>query len=389
MKGRSRGTGEPPPSNALYAVVGTGMRGYVRSAFRLRVIGRENARVQRGQLIVATHRSDSDVPVVGSLLFLEGGAWRGPARMYFASRDDLFERGALAGMAPGLPGPLARALWRVPPAGGLARVRVRPLGRGDLAAPAQALRAVDPATPLDRVLPAALVEELAQRAERRGHGAPATAADALNADFAGVLFAGAGPEVLDSPLLHDFWQARARDAAADLRRMVDLVRAGNPLVVFPEGRLSPDGSIGPLRRGFGVLARAARPTSVLPIALAYDDLCTGRRPHLVVAVGRTFVPTPREEEAEVLAAMRRLMPLTCGQVVARVVTEAGELPPTSALDDRVVHEMAAARREGRPIDPALKNEGRRRRLLEDARAALDGREESIARLAREYESARD
>jgi 1-acyl-sn-glycerol-3-phosphate acyltransferase len=403
--------GEPAPSNLLYAVVALGMRAYVRITFRLRILGAENAPVRPGMMIVATHRTDNDVPVVGSLLYLEGRGWRGPARMHFASRDDLFERGALAGMAPGLPRFLSRLLWRVTPAGGLARVRVHPVGRADLAAPAQALRALPADTPLREAAPEGFARRLEQRAAERGVPAPATASQALAPQFADILFDGAGPEKFDAPLLDEFWQRRSRDAAKHVRHLADLVRSGEPLVIFPEGGLSVDGAIGPLRRGFGVLARAARPSTFLPLALAYDSLATGRRPRLIVAVGSPFAPEKGREEAAVLQTLRRLMPLTVSQVVARAMVDACDRGASSLVWTDLARELELeidrSLREGRPVDPALRAPRSRQGRLEDAIAALCARgaatagaerigidpatarsDELVMRLAREYASAR-
>jgi hypothetical protein len=404
--------GEPPPSNAFYGLVGTGMTAYVRTAFRYRVLGVENVRLEPGTLIVAAHRSDHDVPALCSVLYFEGGVWRGPPRMHFASRDDLFERGSLAGLAPGLPAPITRALWRFAPARGLARVRVHRLGGADLARPVQALRAVDPGTPVAEVLPADLVRRLKERAVARACEPPRTAGEALRPDFAAILFGAVTPADMDSPLLEDFWQARSREAATDMRRMVELVQAGEPLLLFPEGRVSPDGSIGPLRRGFGLLVRRARPLGVLPFALAYDRLTTGR-PHLVLAAGPHFVPALRDEEADVLRSLRSLMPLTCGQVVATAVLGAtsGGVGRLSAadLERRLEAEIHDARDSGRPVDGHLLDGARRRRLLAGALRALTRRgmarslrpdlleldleraraDDLLRRLAREFASARE
>lgn len=405
--------GEPAPSAALYALVATGMRVFLRARFRLRIVGTENARVRPGMLIVATHRTDNDVPVVGSILFLEGGVWRSRPRMHFASRDDLFERGALAGVAPGLPRVVSRFLWRVSPAGGLARVRVHPLGRADLTTPVQALRAVPPETPLGEVLPADLRGRLDELATARGARTPTTAADALVPGFAGPLFEGRGPERLNSPMLDDFWRARGRSAALQLRRLVDLMRGGAPLVIFPEGGLSPDGAIGPLRRGAGLLARAAGDVGVLPLAPAYDPLTTGRRPHVVVAVGPRFVPARRDEENDMLGVLRRLMPLTCGQSVAHAVIAACGRGETTLSREEIARsldeDLEQAGAEGRPVDPLLVAPASRGRRLDDAIAALASRgalttagggrpalnrdgasDDAVLQwLAREYESARE
>ena len=44
-----------------------------------------------------------------------------------------------------------------------------------------------------------------------------------------------------------------------------LMRAGKSLLVFPEGRPSPDGEIGPLRRGLDALVRRGKPERILPV----------------------------------------------------------------------------------------------------------------------------
>ena len=148
------------------------MTAYVRTAFRLRVVGPGSLVVPRGAIVSATHRSDHDVPILCSTMYFEGGLWRSRVRPHFASRDDLFERGALAAMAPGLPAPLARLLWRFHPARGLGLVRVHPFRTAETARVVQALRTVPRDTPLAEVLPAGLMAALAVRAAERGLPAP-------------------------------------------------------------------------------------------------------------------------------------------------------------------------------------------------------------------------
>jgi hypothetical protein len=77
------------------------------------------------------------------------------------------------------------------------------------------------------------------------------------------------------------------------------------------------------------------------------------------------------------------MPFTCGQFVASELL-AGRTPSPGGLADVV----AAAREDGRPIDPDLHtSEGRARRLTA-ALAAAERRRGELPYLAREYESAR-
>jgi 1-acyl-sn-glycerol-3-phosphate acyltransferase len=351
------------------------MTAYVRSSFRVCVVGPGSLAVPRGAIVSATHRSDHDVPVLCSALYVEGGLWRSRVWPHFASRDDLFERGALAALAPALPAPVARLLWRFQPARGLGRVRVHPFRTAEAARLVQALRSVPRDTSLAEVLPAELVAALAARAAARGLPAPATAGEADRLELADVLWRLVGPEDLDAPLLADFWRRRGRAAVGDMRRLVELVRAGEALLLFPEGRISPDGAVGPLRRGFRALVRHAGSPPVLPVGIAYDRLTTGR-PRVLVGVGRARTLPADDEEREVLGAMRAVVPLTCVQVVARVLlgrAAAGERTVApAALDRAVAEEVGRASGEGRPVDPALATARARRGRLADAlRAAAE------------------
>ncbi len=67
--------------------------------------------------------------------------------------------------------------------------------------------------------------------------------------------------------LHGFPVKRYSADRAALRRAETLLKAGEAVVVFPEGRLSPDGNLQPLLPGFLLIARGANvpilPTVVL------------------------------------------------------------------------------------------------------------------------------
>lgn len=60
--------------------------------------------------------------------------------------------------------------------------------------------------------------------------------------------------------------ARGRMAWETMRRAAALLRLGAAVVVFPEGRLSTDGTMNPFQRGIGVLARRAR-VPVVPVRI--------------------------------------------------------------------------------------------------------------------------
>ena len=85
----------------VYDAVAAGMWLYAHTAFRVVLLGGEHLRMQSGLLGVATHRSDSDVPLICAELYFGDRMWkRHHLRLHFAARDDLWERGVFAGLLP-------------------------------------------------------------------------------------------------------------------------------------------------------------------------------------------------------------------------------------------------------------------------------------------------
>lgn len=319
-------------------------------------------------LLVVTHRSDWDIPLTTNI-YWPGRMYRRGGRPVFVARDDMFLPGFLAGYPPGLP-LAARRL--------LARVDVgRGLRRGQLALPiASAARCHladvvrdDPAVPLAE-LPPELAGGLRARARRLGRPEPTTAADVDDGAYADLLWTRC--ERADLPGLDGFWSRRQAVGRRDFEALVDHVDRGGVLAIYPEGRPSPDGAIGPFERGLGLLVRRAAPDAVIPIALAYDPLPPGRT-RAYVAVGRPEPPPSRKADEAILARLRALMPLTAGQVAAHALLH--ERDPEAVA--------AAALEEERPAEPRLLE------LLGDAvRAARERPRDLVARLDLEFRSAR-
>lgn len=129
----------------------------------------------------------------------------------------------------------------------------------------------------------------------------------------------------------------------------------------PEGQLSPDGRIGPLHAGFHRIVRAAPPDlRVVPIALTYDFMTTGRR-HIFVNFAPALEYAPKLPQAELDQRLYRSwllhMHFTCTQLASGFLMERqrSSLPEFTLYD--LAHavyqqacELAAA---GRHVDPQL------------------------------------
>jgi len=84
---------------------------------------------------------------------------------------------------------------------------------------------------------------------------------------------------------------RGRQGRRGLRRAMALVRRGHAIVVFPEGRLTEDGSLNRAQRGIGRLARKLR-VPIIPVGIAGSRNAWGKgagrpgRARVRVAFGR-------------------------------------------------------------------------------------------------------
>jgi Acyltransferase len=363
----------------LYDAVGVGMWAYSNAAFRVVVLGPRRFRLAPRTLIVSTHRRETDVPIIAPLLYFGGRLWRyRDERMSFAARDDMFLPGFFAGFPANLSPRARRLLFPIGVRRFLPRVQVHPISSASVARAGELLRS-RPDSPLEEVVPVALAGEFRSRSGDHDLPPPQRSGDVLRGEYADLLWRPVTrEEMLD---LDGFWGARAATAAADFRRLVELVRAGGSLLVFPEGRPSPDGEIGPLRRGLAALVRRSRPRWFLPVAPAYDPLRRGRT-RVVVSVGPRVEPPAADVETATLGLLRRATPLTCGQYVAHELLS-GRDPDAEGLE----HAVDVARLEQRPVDPELLDSTQLRIRLVEAIAVATRRPWELPVLAREYASA--
>jgi 1-acyl-sn-glycerol-3-phosphate acyltransferase len=343
----------------LYDVGAHAIAAYARARYRVRPLG-EPFELAPRTLVVSSHRSDDDVPVLVACIYPQiHGRWRRGERLHFAVRDDLFVPGFFAGYPAGLPRPLRRLLFPV---------NVGPvLGRF---------------LPLHRIRSATrmrVVEYLREHPDEplpdsiavRFGGAPQLGRDVLRGKYADILWQVVTPEELDAP---EAWARRRAGALEDFRRLVEVVRGGGALTIFPEGRPSPDGTVGPLMDGVDAIVRRARPERIVAFAPAYDPLVDGRT-HAFLAVSAPCPP-----DVDVLELLKRTTPLTVGDSVAAALADGAD--PGRRLDD----DVEAAREEGRPYEPELDDARVRARRAEVAMRAAGGR--PLDRLVRTYRSVR-
>ena len=367
----------------LYDAVALVMWALTRSLFDVETLGGEPLPLDPGTLIVVPHRRETDIPLVCPSLYLRAGLWRRrERRVAFAGRDDLHAAGFLAGFPPRLPLGVRKLLYPLELGPQLRRNLVLPVSRGTGIRIGEIVEAL-PERPLGELLPDGELRAFRRRAVDVGLSPPALGRDVVRAEYVDLLWRELTEEEGGRAEFRPLWERHTARAATEFREVVALLRRGAVLFVFPEGRPSPDGAVGPLLRGVEALVRLGRPRWVQPIGIAYDPLTAARTRAVVAFPARVAVEGP----LDVLALLRAAVPVTCGQIVAEQLL--GGVADATRLEEAVADAVARARRDGRFIDPRLLDrEGRARRVAEAVKAAERAPRAALAYLAREHESAR-
>ncbi len=366
--------------------VAAGMTAYVRLRFRPTVFGLAHLRLEPGTILAPNHRSDNDVPVLVAALYPHWAkaVARGVPWPTFAADDHAFLKGFLGGYPEHMPLWARRVLWPIRVGGVLERhlqcVPVREPTRMRLV---ELLRA-DPMLALDGQLPAELRAALLRRAAQCRRPSPRRANDVLGGIYADLLWTVVDREQVVRQ--GEVWREHLRAAVRDFKQLANALRSGGVVVIYPEGELSPDGRIAPLKPGLASLARRGRARVVQPVAMSYDPLA-GARARAYVSVARAINPAPGRLTNDVAEALRRATPLTPGQIVAWQLVHGPASP--RELEAAAAGWIERARADERPVEPALVGPDRRAILRGGRRRALRlGRNHTvILRLASELDDA--
>ncbi len=335
-----------------------------RLYFQIETHGLEHDARQPRTFYAIMHKRDADGMAPLPPILIHRG-WRGlTSDIHFAMRSDAFERGFLARLVlhphwfsfllrPIDLGPLLRGIGAHP----LRDLRLRPAETWIR----EALRA-EGDQPAGALLTPSYLAELAtavrQKPETFAHLALSKLLRwryhiALQSYYGAEIFVSSARRRAERRVL-DTAKAYLDDIAAWLRR-------GGSIFNGPEGRLTPDGRLSPITGGMYRVLRASPPdTSVLPIALVYDFMTTGR-PRLFVDVTAPIENAPTCSRQELFATLRQSWLLaarfTCTQLASGVITAYGRLPDPVFSTPRLVDEVRAQAHklagEGRHVDKRL------------------------------------
>jgi 1-acyl-sn-glycerol-3-phosphate acyltransferase len=312
----------------------------VRALFRIEESGLSE-RVPKPCLIVANHRRDADIPILGVFLGRRRGARITGVLPHFVAREDLFE--------PGFLWHYWRSPWLVlarliSPAIPLARIlqvfKAHPIHR----IPEQSLAIVlgDFRRYLgDRGLDAVLHPRWTARLAAAGAAPEQTLSWLLRRArrFDSLVGGGWGHRRLNRAAFHVFKPVERARISAHLAVFARALAGAEAVMLAPEGSNSPDGHFQRPRAGAWRIAREAGGNlPVLPVGLAYDPSASGRRMRVFVHAGPNFAagehPNRRAFDAAVAGAILRATTLTGSHFAAHLVlsAEPGERVTAPALE---------------------------------------------------------
>lgn len=305
----------------------------------------ENYRLDPGTLVVSNHQRDADVPILTTVLCQRRGRrirWPLP---FFASREDFFRRGFLAGLLYTWPPPARWLLRTLSLAWFFRIVRSTPLRRVGEYTLAEAWQGVAERSDRERTLNARGRREW--RGARRAPGGPAMP----------VALRPWGLRRLRTETRTAIYPGFRLVIDHQLERFAALLDAGRVVYFAPEGTISTDGRIGRMRAGLGeIVRRAARPPRILPLALSYDPLGPGRL-RVIIRVG-TPVSTYNANDggrfnAQVEMSIRELYAINASHLLSRFLVAGPAAFSTGRLAGWLCAACESLRAAGCTLDPML------------------------------------
>ena len=259
----------------------------VRGLFRIEESGLPE-RIPHPCLIVANHRRDADIPVLGVFLGRARGREISGVLPHFVAREDLFEPGFLWHywrspwlalprlISPAIPLPRILRVFKAHP--------IHRIPEQSLAIVLNDVRRYLGDRRLDRVINRFWSARLAAAGVDMSQ--PISWLLKRERSFDSLVGGGWGHRRLNIETFREFkWVERAR-INAHLGVFERALEAGEAVMVAPEGANSPDGHFQRPRAGPWRLASGASPDlPVLPVGLAYDPSVSGRRMRVFVHAG--------------------------------------------------------------------------------------------------------
>jgi len=321
----------------------------VRALFRIEESGLPE-QIPKPCLIVANHRRDADIPVLGVFLGRARSREISGVLPHFVAREDLFEPGFLWHywrspwlalprlISPAIPLPRILQVFKAHP--------IHRIPEQSLAIVLNDVRRYLGDRRLDRVVNRFWSERLAAAGVDMSQ--PISWLLERERRYEPLVGGGWGHRRLNLATFREFKPVERARINAHLGVFERALAAGDAVMVAPEGANSPDGHFQRPRAGpWRLASSAAEGLPVLPVGLAYDPSVSGRRMRVFVHAGESFrtgdYASRRAFDDAVSRAILRATTVTGSHLAAHWVlrAEPGEAL-TPAGFERFADELGAA-----------------------------------------------
>ncbi len=294
---------EPGPMANLFAtLVATAFHIGIRSISKVEIIGLKNYTGSPSTLVISNHKRDLDMLVIGPALHFGDRFPRPMVRPYFVAREDEFAPGFLATYY-NLPRWLNRTiLYKLNISPVMYAFRAYPMRQAYAFSTNQAFREV---LQLEgNVELGTVVQESWLRNSADSLGLPINLLksmaikDFMNWRSLRVLRQKADSSMLQKNLCRRMRLSQGRVIRRQLEYFANILNRGKTLFLAPEGELSPDGKLCPIRGSLNRLVKMSRQAvKILPMNISYDFMTTGRM-KIFLNIGQEILDTERLPKAE-------------------------------------------------------------------------------------------
>ena len=347
-----------------------------RAVFDIRVQGLHNFSVSPSTIIAIGHKRDLDEIIIPSTLHLRKTLFRPRFRMWFAARDDVFDRGFLSTHFQ-LPRFLSRPMYAINLSPVMAAFRAKPISRLNGSNVGHMLRQVyecEGNVPLKDVLKEQWITKLATLLL-----SPVSSGldnvrlkDSLNYGYHTLHVQDADLSMLETHILERIRPLLLDKVNSQLNCFSKRLDEGGILFFTPEDVHSPDGRFGPVRSGLHRVIRTAQAdVRILPVNITYDFMTVGRtRAHITIGPELMDLKglTNNEFDALVETAITKLGVVNMGQLgscfLLRAAQENSEVITKELAATEVLSQAQKLRSLGLSVDDDLVDREASAKLLD-------------------------
>ena len=317
--------------------------------FDLQVSGRPNLTNPDGTLVVANHKTDFDIIILGPKLYrARNGTGKGIA---FVAAERMFLPGYLSEYILHRPQWLRRLIYPANLSAVLKAIRAYPIGYLHGRKLKAHLRTV-----LEMIGNIPVGDLFSRPLQEMIPGVKATThiSGVLRFRYHRALDQEREFSVFAPEIRRKLRTQHVRETLAALARFAAVLDEGDPLYIAPEGGLEKDGKFKEAKAGLIRIIKMARNPNVLPMNITYDFMTTGRqRAFLTIGKQLHRVKELPGLEKKVINAVSRLGTITFSQLAAVgmwTLAARGQLIHAGALKQAIIQTALRLASEGYHVD---------------------------------------